>query len=281
MQNESVTNYEDVDYGYDPTQTEPIAFSPLLPAVDLPVSVQLNLDFVPPVGSQGACGSCVAWAGIYGMVSYWAASNGGGSAADAQNQASPGFIFIQVKQSKNSPVNTCTGTHFMDYVPIIQQAGGTPNMATAPYGPTGSSSECDFLWSTYLGATLQIDTAFAIPTPCVVDTTKIEQVKQVLAQGYAIAYGTHAYTDFGAYAGDPVPYVGNRKHKYKKGTNPPVLTGHFMLIIGYDDTVGEKGALYVQNSFGTSWGQEGRFWLAYKTFHHLVQGQGFYLKNPS
>lgn len=50
-----------------------------------------------------------------------------------------------------------------------------------------------------------------------------------------------------------------------------------MLIIGYDDTVG-TGAFYIQNSFGTGWGNEGFIWMAYDTFTALAQGKALYVK---
>jgi hypothetical protein len=39
--------------------------------------------------------------------------------------------------------------------------------------------------------------------------------------------------------------------------------GHMMTLVGYDDT---KAAWRVMNSWGTGWGDNGFFWLAYETF---------------
>ena len=49
-----------------------------------------------------------------------------------------------------------------------------------------------------------------------------------------------------------------------------------MLIIGYDDSRGEKGAVRLQNSWGTSFGDKGYAWVAYDTLEKLVEGTGFY-----
>jgi C1A family cysteine protease len=93
-------------------------------------------------------------------------------------------------------------------------------------------------------------------------------------------YGTHLYTDFGTYDGTPVPYVGNGIINKKPDGSK---RGHCMLIIGYDDTLGtppNQGAFLIQNSFGPTWGQNGRFWMAYSTFSKLSEGTAQYITEP-
>jgi C1A family cysteine protease len=45
--------------------------------------------------------------------------------------------------------------------------------------------------------------------------------------------------------------------------NPNRVGGHALCIVGYDDNIG-GGAFKIVNSWGSSWGKEGFFWLKYK-----------------
>ena len=47
---------------------------------------------------------------------------------------------------------------------------------------------------------------------------------------------------------------------YYPSSNDKVSSGHAMCVIGYDD---DRQAFLVQNSWGTQWGKNGRFWLPY------------------
>ncbi len=40
---------------------------------------------------------------------------------------------------------------------------------------------------------------------------------------------------------------------------------HFVLIIGWDDTKGKKGAWLIKNSYGTTWGDQGFGWIEYES----------------
>lgn len=275
---------ENFDFGYDPSRTEPVEFT-VLPKLDsLPAAYSINSAYLPPIGSQGQCPSCAAWAGVYGLVTFWAASNGGGSPSDTTNQASPSFIYIKVMQKNTGPdSNDCAGSSIMEYFPILQADGGTPSMANAPYtdGSPMGSGECGYLWQSYENNTPAIDNAFNIPAYNVVNTKKTGDVKQVLSQGNAIAYGTSLYTDFIGYKGDPNPYVGNGKILKNSKTGKPA--GHCMLIIGYNDNLNNNGtgAFLIQNSWSTDFGINGTIWMAYDTFTKLAQGQGFYIPAQS
>jgi hypothetical protein len=110
----------------------------------------------------------------------------------------------------------------------------------------------------------------------------LENVRVMIAQGVALAYGTSLYSDFRHYDGTPNPYVGNGDIRINPTTNKPV--GHVMMIIGYNDDLG-AGAVLLQNSLGTGWGTawnpyydgSGYVWMAYKTFQALAQGHAFYI----
>jgi hypothetical protein len=141
-------------------------------------------------------------------------------------------------------------------------------MEQAPY-----VANCKTLWTDYAGKNLPPDPAFAFGKVAAVKTDDLESIKQIIVSGRALVYGTRLYTDWGAYNGDPVPYVGNGQIVYNKKTGKPA--GHCLLIIGYDDT---QQALLIQNSQSTAWGSDGYVWMAYATFTALAQGTAFYLR---
>lgn len=261
---------DDAGFGYDPSLpeafevTRPRFVDQLLPAA------AVDPAFLPPVGQQGTAaspgypGSCCAWASTYGLATFTAARAGRVSPASPSGQASPAYIYIQVLQEMGDSSDSCTGSKFESYFNILKN--GTASMATAPY-----YAQCQTLWQDYAGKTIASNADFAIAQVKGVSTSDLDSVKQVLASGRALAYGTKLYTDWGSYRGDPSPYVGNGTILKGKNGKP---AGHCMLIIGYDDTI---GGLHIQNSQGTDWGSSGYVWMAYATFQALAQGTALYV----
>ena len=258
------------DFGYDPTIDEPIEITPLPALLTLPTSANVNAEYLPPVGQQRPVPSCAAWASTYDLATFTAAKAGNYSPTAPSQQASPAYIYIQVMQQDGQPQDVCHGSKLVSYFNLLAE-GGTSTMADAPY-----VDDCTTLWQDYDGKTLTPDPAFTISGIAAVDAKVPDQVKQILASGRALAYGTSLYTDFPSYSGTPVPYVGSGKPLMNHNTGKP--TGHCMLIVGYDDNKG-SGAFYIQNSFGTGWGSNGFIWMAYDTFTALAQGKAFYVKD--
>lgn len=256
------------DYGYDPTIDEPIEITPApLPELLLPPSAMVNTDYLPPVQKQSTP-NCAAWASTYGLATFTAAKAGNYSPTDASQQASSAYIYIGVLEEDGKDQDTCTGSQLTSYFKILKN-GGTPSMSQAPYNP-----ECAELWTLYGSQSLSADPTFAISSFAAVDARDPYQVKQIIAVGGALAYGTSLYTDFRTYTGTPSPYVGNGVIWINPKTGKNI--GHCMLIIGYDDNCG-PGAFRIQNSSGPDWGDNGFVWMAYDTFTTLAQGAAFYV----
>jgi hypothetical protein len=254
------------DYGYDPTIDEPVELQAPAAVATLPPAAQVDATYLPPVGRQ-TTPSCTAWASTYGLATFTAAHRGSYSPASATQQASPAYIYIQVLE-QNGSSSTCTGSAMSPYFTLLD-AGGTATLAAAPEEP------CPLLWKDYGGGqSLPLDAAFDVGTVRAVASTDLRSIKTILLLGGALAYGTHLYQDFPGYDGSPVPYVGDGKILMNSRTGKPA--GHCMLIIGYDDGVGD-GALLIQNSWGTGWGANGQVWMAYDTFTALAQGKVFYV----
>lgn len=256
-------------YGYDPTQPEPFEATVVRYSATIPNSASVNPAYLPPVGQQGtaahpgAPGSCAAWASTYGLATFVAARSGSVDPAVTSDQASPAAIYIQSLQQQNSTSTACTGSRFSSYFQTLGSQGAAA-MSTAPYQP-----DCQWLWSQYAQGSPAPDPRFRIGTISCVDTSDLDSIRQVIAAGNALAYGTGLYTDWPQYAGDPDPYVGNKQIMRNREGKP---AGHCLLIIGYDGD-----AIRVQNSEGTAWGASGYANIAYETFQLLAQGKAFFV----
>ncbi len=256
------------DFGYDPTIDEPIEITPPEQIIALPPWATVNPKYLPPVQKQQTP-NCAAWATTYGLATFSAAKAGDYSPDDPSLQASSAYIYIGAMKQKGFSPDTCKGSQFKYYFDTLAH-GGTPTMFEAPYEP-----DCTTLWNDYGSQNLQPDAAFTIKHIAAVSAKVPDHVKQIIASGRALAYGTSLYTDFPHYQGDPVPYVGNGVVLKNPKTCNNV--GHCMLIVGYDDTIG-TGAFHIQNSAGTEWGSGGFIWMAYDTFTALAQGKAFHVE---
>jgi hypothetical protein len=272
------TIHDTMDYGYDPTVPEPGPVTEPPRAVSLPPCATVNPAFLPPVGKQDTP-SCFVWSSTYGLTTFAAAR--AGLITDPQSsaqQASPYYTYVQVLASGGTATDTCTGGQIAACLNFLSSNGGTPSMQAAP-DPGTAPNPCTAVWTAYSSGGISADTSFQ-PTAWSLITVLGEQgldnIRNVIAQGYALAYGTRLYTDFGKYDGTPTPYVGNGIIAKKPDGK---VVGHCMMIIGYDDTA---QAVLIQNSFGSSWGSQwngngGYVWIAYKTFQALAQGGAIYI----
>lgn len=234
----------------------------------LPSSVDNSkLPSFPTIGNQ-ILGSCAAWAmGYYqhthnnGLVMGW--TNNG---TDKSHTCSTKFVYNMI----NGGVDN--GAYFADSLAMLEKHGCVPWNRW----PEDSNYK---IWNTNyddlkVALTRRNQTAQYITA---VDTQAgLDQVKQLLNNGYVLTYGTYitswTYTTIKA---DPSqasnPLAGQQVMRYMNGQ----VDGHGMTIVGYDDNAwvdinnnnvvdsGEKGVLKIANSFGTSWKNGGYVFLAY------------------
>ena len=94
--------------------------------------------------------------------------------------------------------------------------------------------------------------------------TNVQDMKSCLASQYCFIIGFTVYDSFesDAMAASGLMPVPNKQTEQ-------VLGGHAVLVCGYDDSVtcpgASAGAFKIKNSWGTSWGQEGYFWMSYQS----------------
>ena len=102
------------------------------------------------------------------------------------------------------------------------------------------------------------------------DTTGLNMVKQLLANGSTASLSIAVWGNF--------DNIGNYHNIYcsseRTGSN---RGGHLVTFVGYDDTMTTAdgvGAFKMVNSWGTSWGAAGYFWMSYDAVHDGYLSEG-------
>jgi C1A family cysteine protease len=221
---------------------------------------------MPPVGNQGAQGSCVAWAMGYYHKTHTEWHEQGWDVSFPQNQFSPAFIYNQINGGADG------GSYFNDAMKLIVDHG-VASMALSPYKQTDDTTwPSDTAYSyaiRYRGATgYWIDCS---------NDAGLGLVKTQLNNGYTVVLGIYVWSNF-----DNIGTYGNKycvANEY--GTN---RGGHGVTIVGYDDTVSTadgSGAFKLVNSWGTGWGAAGYFWMSYQAVKDgsLSQRYAYYVSD--
>lgn len=266
------------EYGYDPDVAEPGVPEAPGRLGKVPLAASVRAEWLPPVGRQ-TLPNCYVWASVYGLATFYAARKSQTPPTSPDRQAGPDHAYIRSEIARHTADDTCHGGQIGQCLKWLQTNGGTPSLAAAPnYVKRSPTSSCDVNWSEYGSRTIPPDPSFRIPEYKLTTITGqggLGNLRTVIASGMPIAYGTSLYTDFGHYRGTPAPYVGNGQ--WAKNRNGK-KAGHVMLIVGYNDAYTKKtGAVRVQNTFGTGWGDNGFVWIAYDAFESMAQGRGVYV----
>jgi hypothetical protein len=225
---------------------------------------RVELTNLPPVGMQGTIahlgspGSCISWSFAYGLGSYTAARGPDGTIrwnpSEPQNQVSSAFMYalIHALEGKQCPTGSSEG-----YLTGLV-LDGAPSMADVPYAP-----DCCYINGIDVEQTFPMEARFrigsfgSIPLPAEnpnADPVKtLARLKEFLAAGHAIAFAGPVFAGFSAPAFDDGVFYPTSWCE----STPAKPCGHGMLLVGYDDDIGDaqkgRGAFLVQNSFGTNW----------------------------
>jgi len=215
--------------------------NPVLTVTKLPGSVDLRSKF-PPCYDQGQLGSCTANAFV-GAYQYLKPSFMGSRL----------FLYYNERVIEGS-VRYDAGAYIHDGVKSLKQTGLCP--------------ETDWLYDiskfavkpptiAYTDAlSHKVLTAYSV-------TQTLEGMKTLLSNGIPFVIGILCYGSFLTSSISktglvPIPPV-NKSDK--------VQGGHAVLVVGFSDTVqcpgGPSGSFLCRNSWGTSWGLNGYFWLPY------------------
>lgn len=211
----------------------------------LPPVVDLSAH-LPPIGNQGAQGSCVGWALGYYFKTFQESVERGWSLTTPEHQFSPSFIYNQ------RPTSNCdrdAGMSFYGGFSVLRDKGAAP-LAAFPYDV---GDTCTQPSTTVLQDAWQYRLEDFAPIYQRQGTADVSTLKALLAEGTPFAIAVPVYSSFyRVTASDPV--------LRRPSDDETFYGGHAMFVVGYDDTV---GGFKTVNSWGPNWGRDGYCYLAY------------------
>jgi C1A family cysteine protease len=209
------------------------------PVTGLPASIDWR-SYVTPVKDQGNCGSCWAFATTAGLES-----------AILINDKLPGVDDNRAEEIllSCSGAGSCNGG-YIDRASDFIRGTGLPPESYFPYTVAATDDKCSNASAGWPFATRQI-TAWTYVTT---NSASLAAIKNALNSYGPLVTTMDVYADFFYYAGGVYEYA----YGAYQG-------GHAILIVGYmdDATVSGGGYFVVKNSWGTGWGNQGYFYIAY------------------
>ncbi|MGO8951595.1 MAG: C1 family peptidase [Ktedonobacterales bacterium] len=218
----------------------------------LPASVDLD-QFNPPVGDQGAEGTCTAWATAYYLRGWYAKRDG----YYPPSGFSPDFTYDQAPKDPNG------GTDFQDNLKVQVTEGldtmgdffqppTTPNVRYPPPAtPTVLYPPADSAIAPVADSVLTNAARYRIAGykdyQNLDGQSFVNYIKQVLASQNPLAIGIKVSTQFNNFKNLPASTTSD----LITGTSGN-LGGHAVFAYGYD----QKGLL-IENQWGTQWGFNG------------------------
>ena len=211
----------------------------------LPASVDLS-DRLPPVGHQGAQGSCVGWALGYYYKTFQEVEERGWDVSLPEQQFSPAWIY---NQRPTSDCSIDSGMSFWNGLSILQNQGA----ATLVSFPYDSHDSCTQPSQEVQEEAWQYRIERFENIYCRQGTADIQALKALLANGDPFAIAVPVYRSFYSVTSTS-PVV----PRHTEGET--FFGGHALFVVGYDDNIGGFKAV---NSWGSYWGQDGYCYLSY------------------
>ena len=219
---------------------------------------------MPPVGNQGAQGSCVTWAMGYAYRSFLKAQQLGWDYDNYEEIFSPAFIYNQVNGGHDGGTN-------VGVVGNLLKKRGVTTLADMPYEQYNLTK-----WPSYENfmnaMKYRIENAGYIVANDSYNGYSDEEMntlKSHLSSGEPFVITFRVYSDFKEICNQP-PYTYTGP-----SANATDVGGHGVICIGYDDNHengdGTYGAFKIQNSWSKNWGYQGYFWMSYDYFQFYIR----------
>lgn len=253
---------------------------------DLPSGVDNSkLDCFPPIKSQGSLYSCASFAATYYAATHMTGLARDWSSEKTAQQFSPKWTYNFVNEGNDQ------GSWFTETFDVLLKLGAA-TWADFPYSGTDTATnyrawDLDVAdWRKAVGYRMaEVGRVSNIHTD-----EGMAQLKAMLNNGYVILFATNIYGwRFTTFGNDPSTNADDalKGKKVCRVVRVDNHGGHAMTIVGYNDDVwtdingnkvvdpGEKGALKIANSWGSSWSglddngnlvtasSDGFTWLAY------------------
>lgn len=236
-----------------PPDSRDIPYTLLDTTTPLPATVDLR-PYASPIDDQGNLGSCTgnACAGAIDLMDK--------KRYNRNTRVSRLFIYYYERLLEGT-VNYDSGAYVRDAI-----------RATYTYG-----APLETLWPYNINAFKTRPSNAAIADAA---TRKVTQYMSVanhaaclnaLANGYPVLIGFTVYSSFES--GNWWQQSGSGLMPYPNTTRESVLGGHCVLLVGYDNT---HNYYIVRNSWGTSWGKGGYFYMPYQVIQNSSMSSDFW-----
>lgn len=229
-----------------------------------------HITGMPPVGDQGSLKSSVGWAlGYYYKTYQEYIDNNHWDTSDSSHIFDPLFIYNQINGGDD------VGGLISDAVKCLNDFG------CAPYTSTNINSNDPITWPSEKAYNDAItyrckQGLFAI---YILNDNGIDQLKQHLSDSDNAVVPIKVWNSFynDTFGLDYVYDTGDLGGQYRGG--------QWVCIMGYNDSLDTpdgKGAFRLVNSWGTSWGDNGYFWMTYdvmKSSDFVIYQTAYYTKD--
>ncbi|MEQ8351852.1 MAG: C1 family peptidase [Leptospiraceae bacterium] len=229
-----------------------------IPGADLPGQMQpaplpSEIDLssqMPPVGYQGDQASCISWAAVYAVKSYYENLHRGWG-FDSPFSGGPGHHVFSPAYSEALLQSGAKGATFPEALDVLLRKGAVP-WSEMPYEPGQTGIRPSARLHPIAGK-------FRIEGYRVLSSHAPDGIKRQIAAGHPVMVGILLYENLldlkdGVYAGPDGAFMG----------------GHSVVIVGYDDDR-ENGAFKIMNSWSRQWGADGYGWISYDAMSQLIR----------
>jgi len=228
----------------------------------------------PAVRDQGQIGSCTGFAGSEAYEITYFYKNGAYPAI-----VSPAYLYYEERVNiLGQKITADNGANMVNIDQAIQKYGITSE-ALMPY-PSGDKTTAYKTSPT--AAAISYAAGYKISKYTLINSGDTAAVKTCLRNNIPVMFGFNVYDNTKTYAYfeglsttsytyNPLTAAGG----LAKGVS--LLGGHANVIIGYNDTL---KAFWVENSWSTSWGNKGYYYLPYSVFMStkiVPQGGVYYM----
>jgi len=242
----------------DPVRYEQTDAKPVLVTRNyssLPRSVSLK-QYSPVPESQGQYGTCTAWATAFAArtISESIALDRTDRTETSNNVFSPYFVYIGHYLRMGITPTGHEGANISSVLGYMSYEGAVKRLAFE------RTTDFPLIMMSAFADSRRYPISGFVRLDGTNRTERVTLVKKSLAEGKPVVIGMNVPLSF-HYSRGAVwrPYENESYHG----------PGHAMCVVGYDDDM-YGGAFEIQNSWGTSWGNNGYIWIRYGDFAAFV-----------